>query len=210
MPFAIVPPVFLFLLLGNPGEERLCSPVRTPDRFSPEQISLTSIGGFGLVRKARKSVPSHLHTGIDIRRPSPNYLDEPVYPIADGRVISRRDDGPFAQLILEHEIGGVKFWTLYEHLSGIIVEVNSVVGPEKPVGRFMNRDELNRYGWQFDHVHFEVLRVPPMPLRPGAATPTRFYSSYSLLCFTPAELAKYFYDPIEFLSGRWKQARRSE
>ena len=204
MPFAIAPPVLLLLLLGHPAEERLSSPVRTSDRFSPEQITLTPIGEFGLVRKARKSVPSHLHTGIDIRRPHPNYGDEPIYPIARGKVISKREDGPYAQVIIEHEVDGTKFWTLYEHLSGIAVEVGGEVSPGKPIGRFMNRNELNRYGWQFDHVHFEVLKVPPIPLQPTAATPARLYSSYSLICHNQEELAKYFYNPIEFLSGKWK------
>ncbi len=176
-------------------------PVQTKDRLSTDELELTAIGRFGLVRKARKTVPSHYHTGIDIKRPRPNYVDEPIYPIARGTVISKRDDGPYAQLIIEHEIRGIRFWTLYEHLAGITVNVNSSVSPETPIGRFMNRKELNRYGWQFDHVHFEVLRVRPMPLRPVPSTPERFYSSYSLTCFSKAVLEKYFYDPVDFLRG---------
>ncbi len=176
--------------------------MQTKDRFSTDELKLTSIGKFGLVRKARKNVPSHYHSGIDITRPHPNYLNEPVYPIAQGVVISKRDDGPYAQLIMEHEYHGRRFWTLYEHLAGITVDVNGAVSPETPIGRFMNRDELNRYGRQFDHLHFEVLRIRPMPLRPGPATPARFYSSYSLICFSRGELEKYFFDPLEFLEGK--------
>lgn len=29
----------------------------------------------------------------------------------------------------------------------------------------MNTQELNTYGWQFDHVHFEILKIKPQPLK---------------------------------------------
>ena len=177
-------------------------PVQTRDRHSADSIELTSIGKFGLLRKPRKNILSHYHTGIDIKRPNQNYVNEPVYPIAPGRVISRRDDGPYAQLIIEHQFRGMHFWTLYEHLAGILVPLNAEVSPDAPIGRFMNRDELNRYGWQFDHVHFEVLRLQPILLQPSSATPARHFSSYSLICFSQADLAKYFYDPLEFLTEK--------
>ncbi|MGA7161814.1 MAG: M23 family metallopeptidase [Bacteroidota bacterium] len=194
----------LIVLTNVDAGEGFLLPVKTGDRLSADQLALTPIGKFGLVRKARPNIPSHLHSGIDIKRPNPNYSNEPVYPIADGIVISKRDDGPYAQLIIEHNFCGMRFWTLYEHLAGITVDVNSVVSPENQIGRFMNRDELNRYGWQFDHVHFEVLRVHPLALQPRPATPARFYASYSLICFSRADLAKYYYDPLEFLSERIK------
>jgi len=197
--------ILAFLLSTNvDAGDRFLLPVKATDRLSTDQLVLTPIGKFGLVRKARLHVPSHLHSGIDIKRPNPNYSNEPIYPIAEGIVISKRDDGPYAQLIIEHNFRGMQFWTLYEHLAGITVDVNSVVSPENPIGRFMNRDELNRYGWQFDHVHFEVLRLRPMPLQPNPATPTRFYSSYSLICYSKADLVRYFYDPLEFLGERIK------
>jgi murein DD-endopeptidase MepM/ murein hydrolase activator NlpD len=184
------------------GGGRFFLPVQTKNRSSADELKLTPIGSFGLVRKARKNIPSHYHSGIDIKRPNPNFINEPIYPIAKGMVISKRDDGPYAQLIIEHEYNGVRFWTLYEHLAGITVDVNNAVSPETPIGRFMNRSELNHYGWQFDHLHFEVLRIRPTMLRPGPATPTRFYSSYSLMCFSKADLEKYFFDPLQFLAGK--------
>jgi hypothetical protein len=143
-------------------------------------------------------VSSHLHAGIDIRRPHRNYVDEPVYPIAGGTVISKRTDGPYAQLIIEHEIGEKKFWSVYEHIAGISVGVASHVDPLVPVARFLNREELGKYGWQFDHMHLEVLREKPMPLKPVPKTPERFYRSYSLECTSPAMLNRYFYDPLDF------------
>jgi hypothetical protein len=68
-------------------------PISGSDRTSIGSIQLTPIGDFGLTRKARKDVPEHLHAGIDIKRPSNNYFDEPILPIAPGVVISMRNDG---------------------------------------------------------------------------------------------------------------------
>jgi hypothetical protein len=65
----------------------------------------------------------------------------------------------------------------------------------------MNRDELNRFGWQFDHLHIEILKVKPQKLQPTPLHPDRYYSSYSLICYTPDDLEKYFYDPLKFFEN---------
>jgi hypothetical protein len=164
----------------------------------PSDIKLSEIGDFGHIRKARKNVPEHYHTGIDIKRPSKNYTNEPVFTLADGVIISVRDDGPFAQIIIEHLQNRLKFWTLYEHISGIAIKVNDKVKAGFPIARFMNREELNKYGWQFDHFHLEVLKIKPMPLKPDNKHPERFYTSYSLICYKKEDLDKYYYEPLSF------------
>jgi murein DD-endopeptidase MepM/ murein hydrolase activator NlpD len=176
-------------------------PINTTDRLSIHSISLTSIGGFGVLRKERPGVPSHFHTGIDIKRPTGNYQDEPIFPIFDGIVISIRKDGPYAQIIIEHG-SSHKFWTVYEHVAGINVRLSEQVTPDLPIARFMNKNELNKYGWQFDHFHFEILKVKPLILKTDDSNPERRYSSYSLTCSSMEELNKYFYNPIEFLKTR--------
>jgi len=176
-------------------------PVAAADRLSGRSIALTEIGAFGAPRKPRPSVPAHLHTGIDIRRPHPVYDDEPIYPMAEGVVISRRTDGPYAHLIIEHEIAGRKVWSVYEHIAGITVGDSALVDPLVPIARFMNRAELGKYGWQFDHVHFEILKVKPFPLAPDARHPARRFSSYTLLCHSPADLERYFYNPLRFIAS---------
>lgn len=183
-------------IVGNAADVFL--PVGVTDRHAGQLLTLTRIGGFGVVRKARPTVPLHLHTGIDIMRPHRNYADEPVYPIARGTVISKRTDGPYAQLIIEHEVGSRKIWSVYEHVAGISVNVSSQVDPMVPVARFLNREELARYGWQFDHLHLEILRERPVPLTPAEKTPERYYGSHSLECTSPAMVTRYFYDPLEF------------
>src|SRR5688572_932937 len=98
------------LLLFTQAFAQVMSPIEVGDRTSFENIQFTAIGKFGLIRKARPTVPSHVHTGIDIRRPANNYNNEPIYPVAKGVVISKRTDGPFAILIVVHERADRTFW----------------------------------------------------------------------------------------------------
>jgi hypothetical protein len=193
---------FIFTFLIMVQKQPFLVPVNLSDRKDISLIQLTEIGKFGIFRKARKNVPAHLHTGIDIKRPVNNYGNEPIFPISEGKVISKRTDGAFAQLIIEHDIKNRKIWSLYEHISGIKVSVNDLVTPEKPIARFMNKQELNKYGWQFDHFHLEVLKVKPLRLTPSKAHPERFYNAFSLICHTKEELLAYYWDPIRFIEGK--------
>jgi murein DD-endopeptidase MepM/ murein hydrolase activator NlpD len=177
-------------------------PVLLKDRSNIELIKLTKIGNFGEKRKERISIPSHLHTGIDIIRPSGNYENEPVFSICQGIVISVRNDGPFAQVIIEHALeDGNKIWSVYEHIACILVNVGEHIDSNKPIARFMNKTELNKYGWQFDHFHFEILKVAPKKVRFNPALPHRFYATYNLECYTPETLNKYYFDPIKFFQN---------
>ena len=180
-------------------------PIQTSDRQSLNDVPLTPIGQFGILRDARPHVPAHYHTGIDIMRPHTNYKDEPIFPVARGVVMSKRDDGPYAQLILEHNLKQLTFWTLYEHISGITAEVGEPVYPHLPVARFMNESELNTYGWQFDHFHFEILKTEPLKVEYDPSKPDRYFGSYTLMCYTEADLNTYFYNPIEFFEYFWQK-----
>ena len=182
-------------------------PINVSNRNDASTLKLSSIGNYGLVRKPREKVPSHLHTGIDIKRPNNDYSNEPIFPIAAGRVISIRSDGPYAQIIIEHKNWGKPFWTVYEHISGIDVKINEIVTPQKPIARFMNTNELNKYGWQFDHFHLEILRIKPNSIKPTRENSMRYYNSYTLVCFTNNDLIKYYYNPIEFLNEFLKTSK---
>jgi len=178
-------------------------PINSRNRHDISEIHITEIGQFGLMRKTRPNVPKHYHTGIDIERPSSNYVSEPIYPIASGVVISKRTDGPYANLIIEHTIKGLKVWSLYEHIAGVKVDVDDNVNPNTPIARFMSRDELNKYGWQFNHFHLEILKVKPLRIKPFPENPQRFYNSYSLICYSHDDLDKYYYDPLVFLTDNF-------
>jgi hypothetical protein len=107
-------------------------------------------------------------------------------------------------LIIEHELGNFIFWTVYEHIAGIDVHLHDIVDTEKPIARFMNKEELNKYGWQFDHIHFEILKVKPLELKPDNRWPERRFNSYSLICYTLDELHHYFYNPLDFLNDYYR------
>jgi murein DD-endopeptidase MepM/ murein hydrolase activator NlpD len=194
--------VYLCIRFFYPASEDIQLPIDVADRKSFYEIVLTEIGEFGLQRKARPSIPAHLHTGIDIKRPGKNYDDEPIYPIADGVVISKREDGPYAQLIIEHNINGQYFWTVYEHIAGIKVELHQPVNSNEPIARFFNRMELDKHGWQFDHFHFEILKKRPSQIRPQANFPERLFKSYTLDCYTEEKLNSLFYNPLSFFAER--------
>ncbi|MEP1094776.1 MAG: hypothetical protein ABJG78_06670 [Cyclobacteriaceae bacterium] len=175
-------------------------PIQTMDRQNVNSVHLSQIGSFGVERVARPRVAKHLHTGIDIQRPVQDYSkDQFIYPIAHGVVISKRTDGPFAQLILEHEINGLVFWTVYEHIADIQVELFQKVGPKEPIARFFYGVELDKIGWQFDHFHFEVLKKRPTELKVNSKNPERLFNSYTLSCSDKDTLDQHFYNPLHFL-----------
>lgn len=197
---------FLFILITTfLIQGPISIPIGSGNRQDISKIHLTKIGQFGLIRKARPNVPEHYHTGIDIKRPTDNYESEPIFPIAKGIVISKRTDGPYANLIIEHEINGIKLWTLYEHISGVKVNVSEIVNPKTPIARFMNKAELDRFGWQFDHFHFELIKIKPCKIKPSTKNPERFFNSYSLICYSINDLNKYYFDPMEYFNYNIKK-----
>lgn len=184
-------------------------PISRPNRQSTEGVSLTRIGPFSLMRIARPAVPAHLHTGSDFKRPSNNYINEPVYPAAQGIVVSMRDDGPYAQIIISHPLVQPHLWTVYEHIAGVRVTPGDTAYPDIPIARFMTTSELDKYGWQFDHLHFEVMRVAPKPRTPDHSRPHMRAGSYALVCFTRRTLDQYYYDPLPFFTAAWKMTTLS-
>ena len=195
--------IFVLTLLLNIFQDHSSSkdcfwPVTLPER---SEIQLTAIGGFAVQRSARPGIPAHLHTGIDIKRPTDNFTNELIYPVARGVVISKRDDGPFAQLIIKHTLDQLTFWTLYEHIAGIMVSVGDSLYPRIPLARFMNREELNRYGWQFNHFHFEILKTAPDAQKNDSDHPERFFKSRTLTVYSKKDLQKHFYNPTHFINS---------
>jgi murein DD-endopeptidase MepM/ murein hydrolase activator NlpD len=206
-PAALAGALLLSALTCGAQETAWFLPIACSDRQSWQDIRLTAIGEFGVRRKKRKTAPAHLHTGVDLKRPdSTDYRSAPILAAAAGVVVSARDEGPYSQVIIEHRDGGQQVWTAYEHVAGIRVSPGDSVTPGTAIARFMTRKELNRHGWQFDHVHFEVLKQPPPSVQPTAAQPGCRYRTYNLACRTAADLNFYYHSPREFLAARWDGA----
>ncbi len=196
--------LFLLSIVVYSQESVWKIPISIENRHSIKSVKLTKIGQFGLLRKDRPSVPAHLHTGIDIKRPQNNYDCEPVYPASMGIVVSIRDDGPFAQIILVHNVSvGQKVWTVYEHVAKIQVEIGDSVETDTQIACFMSNAELDKYGWQFDHIHFEILKKRPLPIVPTKKHPQRLFTPFSLHCFNQEDLDRCYYNPTHFFDSVW-------
>jgi hypothetical protein len=112
------------------------------------------------------------------------------------------DNGPFSQIIIEHAFNGDTLWTVYEHLHVLKKSPGLHVTPFDTIAWYFNRNELNRYGWQFDHVHFEIMKVRPPRCKRSAENPHRRYYTYALTCYTKKELDERMEDPMVFLKGK--------
>jgi len=206
----------LMVLLVALREALACDwmlPVDVPDRRDLESVQTTAIGDFGHLRDARPGVPAHHHAGCDIARIGSVDEDAPVFAASCGRVVSIRGDGPFAQIIIYHPEDSV--WTVYEHVAGILAHLGQTVTAATPLARIMNRRELNRYGWHFNHLHFEVMRCEPMAMNPTSESPERRYRTYGTECRTLEELNARYWDPLLYLKrqgprGQEKVAERRQ
>lgn len=88
------------------------------------------------------------HQGLDIK----TYKGQPVFAAQDG-VVYKIDTDPRSGLDvrIEHELNGVKFRTVYEHLLGYQVSVGETVKCGQLIGWADNT------GWSSgDHLHFEL------------------------------------------------------
>jgi murein DD-endopeptidase MepM/ murein hydrolase activator NlpD len=167
-----------------------------------DSVQLTTIGKFGLMRKARPGIPRHCHTGIDILRPDADYNRQPIYPSHAGKIISLRNDGPYAQIIIEHIVQNDTLWTVYEHLVALNEAVGDTVTPLQPIARYFNQAELKKYGRQFDHFHFEIMKKRPLAAEPTKALPGRLYKTWALVCYNQKQLLERMENPVEFLRSK--------
>ena len=197
---------FHFIPVLSETDSQWFLPINIQNRTDLSELKLTSIGQFGLQRKERVGVRAHLHTGIDIMRPSKNYDHEKIYPACKGKVMSIRDDGPFAQIIIEHVVSQGVVWSVYEHITNITCHVGDSVSPDVSLASFFSREDLDHYGWQFDHFHFEILKKKPIIVAYNPALPQRRYTTYALVCYTYEQLLETYFDPTMFLRQHLKSS----
>ncbi|HEX2955571.1 MAG TPA: M23 family metallopeptidase [Chitinispirillaceae bacterium] len=193
--------ILLQLLITIPLYAQWYIPANYRGISDPYKIHLTKIGAFGLLRKARPTVPAHYHTGIDIVRPDSQFQKQPIFPAKEGEVVSVLDNGPYSQIIIKHSDMNRNFWTVYEHLHVSVKKIKHVTQFDT-IGYFFSKDELNRYGWQFNHFHFEILKLEPPKFKSGEINSLRYYKTFGILCFSRDELIMRQENPLEFLSGK--------
>jgi hypothetical protein len=194
--------ILLQILITIPLYAQWYIPANYRGIADPQKVQLTGIGAFGLLRKARPAVPAHYHTGIDIVRPDSQYYKQPIFPAKEGVIVSIYDNGPFSQIVIKHAGNNKNYWTVYEHLHIRIKKINIAVTPFDTIGYFFSKDELNRYGWQFNHFHFEILKLEPPKLKSSEIKSLRYYKTFGILCFSREELIARQENPLEFLCGK--------
>lgn len=191
--------VYLIIFGFNPDEQPIASvwklPLNTIDRQDWSTLILEPDDHFKALRAPFDSVKLHYHTGIDLQNGNAGSPGEPVYAIAAGKVIAIEDAPPQRRITIEHALAdGTKIWSVYIHIINERVRVGDIVDVETIIARLMNPTELDRYGWEYDHVHLEIMKkLPPIV--------SEFYDRKTFTCYSEGEVDEYFYDPQVFLKN---------
>ena len=138
----------------------------------------------------------HLHTGIDLINPRGG-PGEKVYAAASGRIVSIYAKEPHLSVMIRHRLPSKEtIWTVYVHVTKVKVKVGDLVSNDTIIAHLMDKSQLNKYGWEFNHLHFEVLKYPRM-------SEAGQYLSFSARCKTKKEVEEHFYNPVTFLQKMW-------
>lgn len=165
-------------------------PFKTSPRKSLSSIRWTRNGEF-MAWRVR-----HLHTGIDLTN-SVGGPGEEVYAASAGKVVSIYAKEPYLSVMIQHRLSsGQTVWTVYVHVTNVMVRPGDVVGENTVIALLMNESQLNRYGWEFNHLHFEILKYPRIN-KEGK------HLSFSTKCKTENQVRSHFYNPITFLQRMW-------
>ena len=144
-----------------------------------------------------KRSAGHLHTGIDIsddsRKPG-----RKVFAAATGKVVSIYAVEPHRAIMIQHILPSeTTIYSVYVHVTDIKVSIGDIVDNSSHIANLMNRKQLDLYGWDFNHLHFEILREPRIQEDTGK------YLSFSTKCKTEEAVMKHFYNPELFLKEMW-------
>lgn len=163
---------------------------------------------FKTKRSAFTNVKLHYHTGVDIQaNGSAGKLDSPgmpIFAVAAGKVVAVEDELPQRRITIEHKLpDGTVVWSVYCHIAGECVVPHEVVDSETIIARRMNGRELDQYGWEYNHVHLEILKKMPDFL-------DAFYQRKTFTCYSEEDVNEYFYDPIKFLNRQFVNRDRAQ
>ena len=138
----------------------------------------------------------HLHTGIDLINPRDGSGGK-VYAAASGKIVSIYAKEPHFSIMIRHRLPSEEtIWTVYVHVTKVKVKEGDLVSNDTIIAHLMDKSQLKKYGWEFNHLHFEVLKYPRI-------SETGKYLSFSTECKTKKEVEKHFYNPVTFLQKMW-------
>ena len=131
------------------------------------------------------------HLGDDLSgngRGNTDY-DDPVYPTAVGKVVKAFDQkGPVGKVVvIKHLLPDSRvMYSYYFHLSQILVSLNQIVYPNKPLGKI---GDANGYYAGAAHLHFELRRA-------NQSTSSSYYPTLTIAT------ARKYLDPSLFIDDR--------
>ncbi len=172
-------------------------PINVENRKIFKQSYLTNVGDFGIWRKPYNGLKGHYHTGIDFKNPGKSVGDlQPIFACAEGKVISIYSHGPSSTIIISHNLGNKYVYSVYTHVSNIVVLPGDTVDHYTVIASFIDKPHLDTWGEYLNHLHFEILKIRPKYAGKYKGYDT--YSSYSVSCFTKRDLFEKFYNPEIF------------
>lgn len=175
-------------------------PLKTVDRQDWSTVRLEPDAHFKSLRAPFGPVKLHYHTGIDLQNGSVIEPGEPVYAIAAGKVIAIEDPPPQRKIVIEHVLPDEnRIWSVYYHIIGEQVQVGDRVDTETIIARIMNASELDTYGWEYNHVHLEIMKKLSPPV-------SEYYERKTFTCYSAAEVDAYFSDAEVWLKNHFEKS----
>jgi murein DD-endopeptidase MepM/ murein hydrolase activator NlpD len=103
-----------------------------------------------------------MHASVDSQNPS-NVEGRPIYPVAYGTIVFEGAIASFGNyLVVEHDVYGEKFYSVYAHLQvNDLQSVGTVVDNNIQIGKMGNTNQANgtHQGGMSVHLHFEVRKT---------------------------------------------------
>ena len=182
----------LHLMDDSPTASRWFIPLDLSNRKDFNKLFFEQDSHFLAKRSA-----GHLHTGIDITGDSKS-PGRKVLAAAAGKVVSIYAVEPNRAIIIKHILpSGTTIYSVYVHVTDIKVSTGDIVNSSSHIANLMNRKQLDLYGWDFNHLHFEILREPRTQEGTGK------FLSFSTKCKTEEDVMKHFFNPELFLKEMW-------
>ncbi|MEO0237999.1 MAG: M23 family metallopeptidase [candidate division WOR-3 bacterium] len=173
-------------------------PIDVENRRVLKSFYINPEGDFGIWRKPYKGIKGHYHTGIDFKNPgSKKGALEPIFSCGIGIVKSVIKNGPSSTVIIEHTLrNNKKVYSVYLHISDIMVNINDTVDEKTVLGSFIDYKNLDKWGEFLNHLHFEMLKVPPKFV--GFDRGDSIFNSYSINIKRKDEIDDFYFDPKIF------------
>ena len=142
----------------------------------------------------------HFHTAIDIMNPKGG-PGEKVFAASRGEVVSIYAIEPNRAVMIKHTLPSLEtVYSVYVHVTNIQVKIGDMVTSDTIIATLMDKQQLNNFGWEYNHLHFEILKKP-------RTCEIGKILSYSTKCRTIKEVEKHFYNPISFLKSMWNSEK---